>query len=95
MGPWVLLVVYDIILFLVRTVMYDVPVVGGRARNRPRPRAPSLAERPSGRPRTFSMTVPGLSSLPNPTPDSTTDARDGVRHRSKHGESTRDVLVDE
>jgi len=59
-GPWLLLIVYDIILYLFRTATYEIPYFGGRARNRPRPRAPSLSERPSGKPRRFSLTVPGV-----------------------------------
>jgi len=62
MGPWIALLIYDALLFLIRIVTYEIPVVGGRARNRPRPRAPSLSERPSGRPRTFSLTLPGTTS---------------------------------
>jgi len=34
---------------------YEVPYVGGRARGKQRPRAPSLAERPDGQPRRMSM----------------------------------------
>jgi hypothetical protein len=60
MGPWLLFLVYDAILYIFRAATYDIPYIGGRARNRPRPRAPSLSERPSGRPRTFSLTVPGV-----------------------------------
>lgn len=41
-GPWALLIVYDMILYVFRTATYEIPYVGGRARNRPRPRAPSL-----------------------------------------------------
>jgi len=41
-GPWVLLLVYDMILYLFRIATYEIPYIGGRARNRPRPRAPSL-----------------------------------------------------
>lgn len=59
-GPWFLLIVYDMILYVFRTATYEIPYVGGRARNRPRPRAPSLSERPSGKPRSFSLTVPGV-----------------------------------
>lgn len=59
-GPWLLLIVYDMVLYLFRTATYEIPYVGGRARNRPRPRAPSLSERPSGKPRSFSLTVPGV-----------------------------------
>jgi hypothetical protein len=57
-GPWLLLIVYDMLLYLFRTATYEIPYIGGRARNRPRPRAPSLSERPSGKPRSFS--VPGV-----------------------------------
>jgi hypothetical protein len=54
-GPWAVLLVYDFILYVFRTVMYEVPVVGGRARGKARPRAPSLTERPTGRRRRFSL----------------------------------------
>lgn len=41
-GPWVLLIIYDAILYVFRTATYEIPYIGGRARHRPRPRAPSL-----------------------------------------------------
>ncbi|PVH86499.1 hypothetical protein DL98DRAFT_649954 [Cadophora sp. DSE1049] len=41
-GPWFLLIIYDMILYVFRTATYEIPYIGGRARNRPRPRAPSL-----------------------------------------------------
>jgi len=41
-GPWALLIIYDMILYVFRTATYEIPYIGGRARNRPRPRAPSL-----------------------------------------------------
>ncbi|CZR61132.1 uncharacterized protein PAC_11028 [Phialocephala subalpina] len=59
-GPWALLIIYDMVLYVFRTATYEIPYIGGRARNRPRPRAPSLSERPSGKPRSFSLTVPGV-----------------------------------
>jgi len=60
-GPWLLLIVYDMLYYVFRTATYEIPYFGGRARNRPRPRVPSLSERPSGRPRTFSIpVVPGV-----------------------------------
>lgn len=61
-GPWLLFIVYDVVLYIFRAATYDIPYIGGRARNRPRPRAPSLTERPSGRSRTFNLTVPGGST---------------------------------
>jgi hypothetical protein len=54
-GPWAALVVYDLVLYIFRAIAYEVPLVGGRARGESRPRAPSLTERPSGRPRRFSL----------------------------------------
>ncbi|KAL8758564.1 MAG: hypothetical protein Q9199_001372 [Rusavskia elegans] len=54
-GPWALLLVYDLLLWIFRSIFYVIPYVGGRARGKKRPRAPSLSERPSGRARTFSI----------------------------------------
>lgn len=44
-GPWLFLILYDVILYLWRAATYEIPVVGGRARGRGKPRAPSLSER--------------------------------------------------
>jgi hypothetical protein len=55
-GPWALVFLYDILLYLWRAVYYEIPIVGGRARGRARPRAPTLTERPSGDPRTLGLT---------------------------------------
>jgi hypothetical protein len=57
-GPWFLFLAYDLILYLFRTVAYEIPVVGGRAAGKERPRAPSLKERPSGDPRVIGIGVP-------------------------------------
>jgi hypothetical protein len=57
-GPWAALVVYDLILYVFRAVTYEIPVVGGRARGKARPRAPSLTERPNGHRRRFSLARP-------------------------------------
>jgi len=54
-GPWAALVIYDVILYIVRRITYDIPIVGGRARGKARPRAPSLTERPTGQRRRFSL----------------------------------------
>ena len=55
MGPWLMMLVYDILLYIWRSATYELPGVGGRARGRARPRAPSLTERPSGTKRRFSI----------------------------------------
>ncbi|KAL3477584.1 hypothetical protein BJX99DRAFT_226193 [Aspergillus californicus] len=44
--PWMSLLVFDMVLYIWRLVTYEVPVVGGRARGKQRPRAPSLNEIP-------------------------------------------------
>jgi len=57
-GPWAALLIYDLLLYIVRAVTYEIPIVGGRARGKARPRAPSLTERPSGHRRRFSLARP-------------------------------------
>ncbi|KAF1947858.1 hypothetical protein EJ02DRAFT_333407 [Clathrospora elynae] len=59
-GPWAALLVYDLLLYIFRACAYEVPVVGGRARGKARPRAPSLTERPSGHRRKFSLASRGI-----------------------------------
>ncbi|KAK2731809.1 hypothetical protein FQN55_004445 [Onygenales sp. PD_40] len=54
-GPWAFLILYDILLYVWRASTYEIPIIGGRARGRQRPQAPSFSERPSGRRRTFSL----------------------------------------
>ncbi|KAF2788631.1 hypothetical protein K505DRAFT_255096 [Melanomma pulvis-pyrius CBS 109.77] len=54
-GPWAAILLYDLLLYVVRSIGHEIPVVGGRARGKARPRAPSLAERPSGHRRNFSI----------------------------------------
>ena len=57
-GPWALFLIYDMLLYIIRAVAFEIPYFGGRARGRRRPRAPSLVERPNGRRRTFSIGGP-------------------------------------
>jgi len=41
-GPWVIALVYDLLLWLVRATWYEIPIVGGRARGRRPPGRPAL-----------------------------------------------------
>ncbi|CAI6340099.1 unnamed protein product [Periconia digitata] len=66
LGPWVVLLVYDLFLYIFRSATYEIPVVGGRARGKARPRAPSLTARPDGHRRRFSL-APRLAPPPPPT----------------------------
>jgi len=54
-GPWALFLIYDVVLYFWRAIAYEIPVVGGRARGRERPRAPSLTERPGGETRSLGI----------------------------------------
>lgn len=83
-GPWALLIIYDAILYVFRTATYKIPYIGGQARNRPRPRAPSLSERPSGKPRRFSLTISGV-----PTPAEAIDTMGGLKKRGEGSEHER------
>lgn len=69
------------ILYLFRTATYEVPYIGGRARNRPRPRAPSLSERPSGKPRSFSLTVPGVPTAVEEAAEVAEETVEGLKKR--------------
>jgi hypothetical protein len=53
-GPWAALLIYDLVLYLFRAAFFEIPYIGGRARGKARPRAPSLTERPTGHRRRFS-----------------------------------------
>lgn len=76
-GPWAILLFYDLLLYIVRWITYEIPYFGGRARGRRKPRAPSLAERPNGRPRSFSITVPAPPSSSNDS----SEEKSGLRER--------------
>ncbi|KAI5204860.1 hypothetical protein E4T39_03341 [Aureobasidium subglaciale] len=47
-GPWALLLVYDLLFYVYRSCAYHTPLFGGKAQGKRRPRAPSLTERPNG-----------------------------------------------
>ncbi|KAB8202883.1 hypothetical protein BDV34DRAFT_200235 [Aspergillus parasiticus] len=52
-APWATLIIFDLALYVWRMLTYELPMIGGRARGRQRPRAPSLNERPNGQRRAF------------------------------------------
>jgi hypothetical protein len=60
-GPWLAVLVYDLLLYLWRSTLYEIPYVGGRARGRDKPMAPSLTERPGGDPRKLTIPMPPIS----------------------------------
>ncbi|CAI7587613.1 unnamed protein product [Penicillium crustosum] len=70
-GPWAFLVFLDATIWIYRLILWEVPWIGGRARGRQRPRAPSLNERPGGQRRAF-----GLRGVEMDTGDSEAADRD-------------------
>ncbi|BDD56931.1 hypothetical protein MAP00_002346 [Monascus purpureus] len=68
--PCLALIIFDIVLYTYRVILYEIPVVGGRSRGTRRLRAPSLSERPDGR-RAFSFTGFGGGSGSGCQPRST------------------------
>lgn len=65
-GPWALLVAYDILLYTFRSIAHHTPYIGGRARGFARPSAPALDARPDGHRRNFSFAGLGSSSGTSP-----------------------------
>ncbi|GAM90945.1 hypothetical protein ANO11243_089920 [Dothideomycetidae sp. 11243] len=63
-GPWLLVFLYDILLYAWRSVTFDIPYIGGAARGKQRPRAPSLAKRPDGHRRRFSLAALSVDLKP-------------------------------
>lgn len=55
LGPWLLLLAYDLLLYIWRSVTYEIPYFGGRARGKRRPRVPSLTDRSRGHVRNISL----------------------------------------
>lgn len=92
MGPWTLLLIYDFFLFLTRTATYELPVIGGRARGRQKPKPPTLKERPNGQPRRLSIRLPDPSSIVATT---TTDHDHDDKPTVKQQHSSEDGAVKE
>ncbi|KAG0155221.1 hypothetical protein PDIDSM_795 [Penicillium digitatum] len=70
-GPWAFLIFLDASLWVYRLILWEIPWLGGRARGRQRPRAPSLNERPGGQRRAF-----GLCGMETDTGNSESGDRD-------------------
>ena len=42
LSPWLIAIIFDIMLYIFRTIYHIIPVYGGRARGETRPRAPTV-----------------------------------------------------
>lgn len=50
--PWTAILFFDFALYVCHMVLYEFPLIGGRARGARRPRAPSISQRLDGGQRT-------------------------------------------
>ncbi|CAK3825425.1 Hypothetical predicted protein [Lecanosticta acicola] len=62
-GPWILFILFDSLLYIWRLIAYEFPYFGGRARGELPPKAPTLTERPGGDRRR--MSIAGLRKRRN------------------------------
>jgi len=88
-GPWIIALAYDIVLYLWRSITYEIPVVGGRARGRRPPRPPSLTERAGAEADTSSAPVPDGVALAAEEVDArqgVVGGEDTVRKRGRAGQ---------
>ena len=79
---------YDLFLYIVRTATYEIPYVGGRARGRQRPRAPTLAERPDGHRRTISLGSSIIVGGENGEQEGLRDLRERLRNMQEKDEGS-------
>ena len=92
-GPWLLFLLYDILLYLWRSATYELPYLGGRARGRQRPRAPSLVERPNGHTRGFSF--PGTISSGSAVAEMNNVTKRGTEDDADHSDPHNGVIDQE
>ena len=83
MSPWLIAILIDLFLYVFRQVWYWVPIWGGRAQGRTRPRAPSLKD---ARRCTLSLADIMGSGSPGRVRD------EGFRRR--HGRDTSEKSID-
>ncbi|ERF75285.1 hypothetical protein EPUS_00077 [Endocarpon pusillum Z07020] len=83
MAPWLIAILIDLFLYVFRQVWHWVPVWGGRAQGRTRPRPPSLKD---ARRRTLSLADIMGSGSPGRVRE------EGFRRR--HGRNTSDKSMD-
>ncbi|KAF2712277.1 hypothetical protein K504DRAFT_372681 [Pleomassaria siparia CBS 279.74] len=91
-GPWAGVLLYDLLLYAVRSITHEIPVVGGRALGKARPRAPSLAERPSGHRRKFNIAPLRNDSSAESTSGVTSETQD-PRWRHIKEENDQDLAM--
>jgi hypothetical protein len=87
MSPWLLAILIDVVLYIFRQVWYWVPIWGGRAQGRSRPRAPSLKARKRN------LSLAGI--MGNASPERVQDEGFRRRHERNSSEQSLDLAIDE
>lgn len=85
MSPWILAIVYDFVLWVTRSIWFEIPVYGGRARGETRPRAPSLKD--STRRSSFVEIITRTRSPSQSHDDAMADLRKRAHHTKENSYS--------
>jgi hypothetical protein len=88
MSPWLVAILIDLVLYIFRQFWYWVPIWGGRAQGRNRPRAPSLKD---ARRRTLSL----AGIIGSGSPGTIRDEASKRRHERNSSEKSIDAAVEE
>jgi hypothetical protein len=88
MSPWLVAILVDLVLYIFRQVWYWIPIWGGRAQGRNRPRAPSLKD---ARRRTLSL----AGIMGSASPGTVRDEAFRRRHERHSSEKSIDAAVEE
>ena len=90
LGPWFLFILYDIVLWFSRAVAYEIPLIGGRAQGKRRPRRPTFSERPPPRPvRAFTQ---GFGDVVEEVMERTT-SHDSIEEEGANGDVVRQKVT--
>ena len=88
MSPWLLAILIDLFLYTFRQVWYWIPILGGRAKGRTRPRAPSLKDA-----HRRSLSLAGIMGSGSPGRVRAEGLR--RRHERNNSEKSIEVAIDE
>ena len=88
MSPWLIAILYDLVLWLTRCIWYEIPVYGGRAQGNARPRAPSLKAKERR------MSLAGIITAGQSTTQSQESGAQ-LRRRDHDGKESNNVIEEE
>ena len=89
--PWTAILFFDFALYVCHMVLYEFPLIGGRARGARRPRAPSISQRLDGGQRTgFALDANGDEAEEDITGENDikgerTDEKENIKIKERDG----------